>query len=178
MTDMIQEERRGSNAVVVRRTNFDDLDRLQEIFAVAREFMRSTGNPNQWVEDYPSEDLLRSDVKSGDSYVVQSQGRVVATFVLRGGVDLTYNIIYDGQWLSDEPHATIHRVASSGEVKNVFGIAMHYALGLYDSIRIDTHRDNSVMQHIIERYGFKYCGIIHCWNGDERLAYQFIKGEW
>ncbi len=143
------------DSVVIRRTRGDDLERLHQIFAIARNFMKSTGNPNQWSENYPSEDLLRSDIESGDSYVVQSQGRVVATFVLRGGVDPTYNIIYDGQWLSDVPYATIHRIASSGEFKGVFAVAMRYALEHYSSIRIDTHRDNSVMQHIIEKYGFK-----------------------
>ena len=43
----------------------EDLPRLQEIFAVARNFMKSTGNPNQWSEDYPSNELLLSDIESG-----------------------------------------------------------------------------------------------------------------
>lgn len=37
-----------------------------------------------------------------------------------------------------------------------------------------THRDNKPMQHVVEQNGFKYCGIIHLENGDERLAYQRI----
>ena len=40
------------------------------------------------------------------------------------------------------------------------------------NIRIDTHRDNRIMQHNIEKHGFTYCGIIYLANGDERLAYQ------
>lgn len=67
------------------------------------------------------------------------------------------------------------RVEDLPRLQEIFAVAMRYALEYYSSIRIDTHRDNRVMQHIIERYGFKYCGIIHCWNGDERLAYQFVK---
>lgn len=31
------------------------------------------------------------------------------------------------------------------------------------------------MQHVIEKYGFTYCGIIYLASGDERLAYQLIK---
>lgn len=31
------------------------------------------------------------------------------------------------------------------------------------------------MQNAIAKEGFIYCGLIHCWNGDERLAYQFTK---
>ena len=40
------------------------------------------------------------------------------------------------------------------------------------NIRIDTHRDNRIMRHNIEKHGFAYCGIIYLANGDERLAYQ------
>ena len=38
-----------------------------------------------------------------------------------------------------------------------------------DNIRIDTHRDNKPMRHLLEKYGFTYCGIIYLLNGDERL---------
>ncbi|MDO5446568.1 MAG: GNAT family N-acetyltransferase [Prevotellaceae bacterium] len=158
--------------MLIRKTTFDDIPRLQQIFAAARSFMRATGNPNQWADDYPSEVQLRNDIESGDSYVCLSGGKIDGTFVLRGGIDPTYNIIYEGAWLDDNPYATIHRIASSGEVRGIFRAAMEYATQLYSTIRIDTHRDNKVMQHILGNEGFVYCGIIHCWNGDERLAYQ------
>ena len=145
---------------------------MQEIFARARRFMAETGNPNQWTNGYPSDDFLRQDIQSGDSYVCIEDDHIVATFVLRGGIDPTYNVIYDGAWLDDTPYATIHRIASSGEVKGIFRQVLQYALQHYCSIRIDTHRDNLVMQHAVLQTGFQYCGIIHCWNGDERLAYQ------
>ena len=44
-----------------------------------------------------------------------------------------------------------------------------------DDKPIDTHRDNVIMRHVIDRYGFTYCGIIYLLNGDERLAYQLSK---
>jgi len=47
----------------------------------------------------------------------------------------------------------------------------------YNNIRIDTHRDNAIMQHNIEKHGFTYCGIIYLANGDERLAYQKFNNE-
>ena len=157
---------------VIRKSSLDDIPRLMEIFAIARRFMAATGNPHQWADDYPSEELLRSDIASGDSYVVVCGDRIVATFVLRGGIDPTYNVIYNGQWLNDSPYATIHRIAGSGEVKGILHRAVQFALQQYGTIRIDTHRDNLVMQRAIVKEGFKYCGIIHCWSGAERLAYQ------
>lgn len=157
----------------IRHTLSSDIPRLKEVFAIARKFMRDTGNPNQWAETYPSIEQMTTDIESGDSYVCEEEGRVVGTFLLRGGADPTYDVIYEGAWRNDNPYATIHRIATSGEVKGVFHHAMEYALERYDTIRIDTHRDNSVMQNILKKYGFEYCGIIHCWNGDERLAFQF-----
>ena len=159
----------------IRKSAPEDIPEMLEIFAAARRFMARTGNPGQWSEDYPGEELLKSDVASGDSHVILSGGRIVATFVLRPGNDPTYDVIYDGNWPNDLPYATIHRIASRGERKGMLHAAMQYALERYRAIRIDTHRDNTVMRNAIAKEGFTYCGIIHCWNGTERLAYQFTK---
>ncbi len=165
------------NNINIRQSSVEDIPRLQEIFATARRFMAETNNPNQWTEGYPSEELLRKDIESGDSYVCITDDRIVGTFVLRDGNDPTYDKIYDGAWLNDLPYATIHRIASGGETKGIMHIAMAFALKRYHTIRIDTHRDNHVMQNAIRKEGFIYCGIIHCWNGSERLAYQYSKEE-
>lgn len=159
----------------IRKSAPEDIPEMLEIFATARRFMAGTGNPDQWSEDYPGEELLKSDIASGDSHVILSEGRIVATFVLRPGNDPTYDTIYDGNWPNDLPYATIHRIASRGERKGMLHAAMQYALERYSAIRIDTHRDNTVMRNAIAKEGFTYCGIIHCWNGTERLAYQFTK---
>lgn len=159
--------------MTIRNATLDDIPRMREIFAIARRFMAATGNPNQWADTYPSLEQLQDDINSGDSYVCIEADKVVATFVLRGGDDPTYDVIYQGSWKNDNPYATIHRIASSGEVKGIFTHAMKFALLHYSTIRIDTHRDNKVMQKAILKAGFIYCGIIHCWNGDERLAYQY-----
>lgn len=159
--------------MTIRKSTLEDIPQMLEIFAIARRFMAATGNPNQWAATYPSVEQLTADIRSGDSYLCEEEGEVVATFVLRGGNDPTYDIIYDGAWQNDRPYATIHRIASSGKVKGIFRTAMQFALQSYSTLRIDTHRDNQVMQHAISQAGFVYCGIIHCWNGDERLAYQY-----
>jgi hypothetical protein len=161
--------------MIIRKSAAEDIPALLGIFAIARKFMAETGNPNQWAAGYPSENLLQQDISSGDSYVVQRGNAVVATFVLRGGNDPTYDVISEGAWQYDTPYATIHRIASNGQVKGILHQAMAFALQNYDSIRIDTHRDNQVMQSAIRKEGFVYCGIIHCWNGSERLAYQYTK---
>lgn len=165
----------ANEGITIRKSTVEDVPAIQRIFAFARKFMAETGNPSQWADGYPSEELLQDDVSSGDSYVVVKGNDVVATFVLRGGNDPTYDVVYEGAWQNDMPYATIHRIASNGQVKGILHLAMEYALWNYDSIRIDTHRDNRVMQSAIRKEGFVYCGIIRCWNGSERLAYQFTK---
>ena len=161
-------------SVTIRKSKPSDIPRLMEIFAKARSFMASTGNPGQWADDYPGRDLLLRDIASSDSFVVQAGKDVIATFVLRAGDDPTYSVIYDGEWLDSGPYATIHRIASDGSRKGILHLVMEFALAKYDSIRIDTHRDNHVMRDAILREGFRYCGIIRCWNGSERLAYQKV----
>lgn len=165
-------DKTATTATDIRRATVEDIPRLKEIFAIARNFMAETGNANQWAADYPSEEFIKKDIESGDCHVIVYDGKIVATFVLRPGIDPTYNNIYDGKWLNDLPYATIHRIASSGETKGVMHLAMQYAKQCYKNIRIDTHRDNLVMRKLIEKEGFKLCGTIHCWNGSERLAYQ------
>lgn len=161
--------------LIIRHSNEEDIPRLHEIYAYAREFMVQTGNPLQWGDSYPSEEFLQEDARNRVGFVCQKGDRIVATFVLQGGDDPTYASIYEGAWLNEEPYATIHRIASCGEVHGVLHQAMRFALLHYDNIRIDTHRDNIVMQHAILKEGFRYTGIIYCWDGGERLAYQYVK---
>ena len=55
------------------------------------------------------------------------------------------------------------------------GWPLDWSFSREGNIRIDTHRDNKIMQHNILKYGFSYCGIIYLLSGDERLAYQSIR---
>ena len=42
-----------AGAVSIRKARPGDIPRMQEIFAIARDFMARSGNPNQWGPDYP-----------------------------------------------------------------------------------------------------------------------------
>ena len=46
------------------------------------------------------------------------------------------------------------------------------ALLLFYYLSMNLYLRFSIMQHVIEKHGFTYCGIIHIASGDERLAYQ------
>lgn len=164
----------------IRTATTADLDDLARIYAAARRFMAENGNPNQWGDGRPSATEIAETVERGLFLVgVDEQDVPHFVFSLHTGEDPTYARIYDGAWLNDAPYLTIHRVASDGALHGVFAAIMACAReraqaeGL-TSIRIDTHEDNKPMQHLVDKAGFAYCGIIHMPDGDPRLAYQLV----
>lgn len=159
----------------IRPSQPSDLPRMKEIFRDARCKMVADGNVHQWPESYPDEQILLNDMRRGFSYVVERDGIVVGTFVLALCEDPTYRRIYGGQWLDDErPYGTIHRIASADGCHGMADAVIRWCFTKTDNLRIDTHRDNRIMQHILAKHGFTYCGIILIDRpGDnERLAFQ------
>jgi hypothetical protein len=118
-----------------------------------------------------------SSVSSGCSSVISSEAEggveksPVAYFALLPSPEPTYDYI-DGAWLTDEPYGVIHRIASYPDVHGVFSAIIDFAAARYPHLRIDTHRDNRIMQHVIAAAGFTCCGIIWLADGTERLAYE------
>lgn len=158
---------------MIRKARIGDVPVIMRLIDEARGIMRSCGNVNQWIDGYPSEETILQDINNGHGYVCEQQGGdVVAYFAFIPGPEPTYKEIFDGQWLDDEPYHVVHRLASTASSHGVFNDVMDYCLGVAGNLRIDTHRDNVIMRHVIVRYGFTYCGIIYLLNGDERLAYQ------
>ena len=51
----------------VRRAQEKDVDVIMDIYSKARKFMVENGNPTQWPNNYPSIELVKSDVEK-DGY--------------------------------------------------------------------------------------------------------------
>lgn len=159
--------------ITIRPTQLHELPQLMALFESAKGIMRASGNHRQWTSDYPGADLVRRDIEQGHSYVCHDQGLLVGTFSFIPGADPTYAHIYQGQWLDDhQPYATLHRLASTPESHGVAQACLEWCSRQCPNLRADTHRDNRILQHILQKHGFQYCGIIYLANGDERLAYQ------
>ena len=157
-----------------RLATVGDIPVIMRLIDEARGIMRSCGNVNQWIDGYPSEETIRHDIDNGHCFlcVEQGSGEIVASFAFIPCPEPTYKEIYEGDWLDDQPYYVVHRLASTSASHGVFYDVMDYCLKVAGNLRIDTHRDNVIMRHVIERYGFTYCGFIYLANGDERLAYQ------
>ena len=159
---------------MIRPASTDDLSRIMTLFDKARGIMRSDGNMGQWVNGYPQKEVAEADIAQGYGFIVEdSKSEAVGYFAFIPGIEPTYLKIYQGQWLEDSrPYATIHRLASTPESHGVAQECFSWCWQHCRNLRIDTHRDNRIMQHVISDFGFVYCGIIYLADGSERLAYQ------
>lgn len=157
----------------IRHSTAEDIPALMHVFDEARTFMASVGNPTQWGDGYPTADILLADILRGVSYVIEEDDDIVGTFAFIPGTDPTYAVIENGQWLDDvRPYGTIHRLASLSDHHGIADACLDWCAARMDNIRVDTHRDNLVLQHILTTRGFSYCGIIYVRNHSPRLAYQ------
>lgn len=157
----------------IRKALSEDLPRIEEIYAYARKFMAENGNPNQWGNITPRTSLLEDDIEKGDLYVLVHDHVIHGVFYFYIGSDPTYGIIEDGQWRSDMPYGTIHRIAGDGS-GGVLAAAVAFGKQKINHLRIDTHEDNKIMQRAVVKYGFQRCGIIHLANGSPRIAYDLL----
>lgn len=160
--------------MTIRNTRPEEIDILMELYESGKRIMRKSGNRKQWTGNYPPREMVVREIEAGNSYIcLDNQGKAVGTFAFIRGIDPTYLKIYDGAWLDDTlPYATIHRLSSTEESHGVADAVFNWCYAQVPNLRADTHRDNHILQHILTKQGFRYCGIIYLLNGDERLAYQ------
>ncbi|NLY77092.1 MAG: GNAT family N-acetyltransferase [Tissierellia bacterium] len=161
-----------------RRAVKSDIDRIMNIIKQAQDYFKEQGI-NQWQNNYPNPDTINKDIEKGYGYVLLKEGEIVGTVAVSFDGERTYDRIYDGKWIGNIDYAVIHRMAIDSNLRGQ-GLAsviidnierMCLAKDIH-SIRIDTHEDNKSMQRLIEKNGFKYCGIIYLDDNSKRLAYE------
>ncbi len=167
--------------MIIRKARKEDLAACDAIYAAAKEYMHSNGNPTQWNGAYPCAEDTAADIEKGIGYVCEDEGEVVAVFAFEIANDSTYDNIYDGMWKNDEPYAYIHRIAVKHHGRGIVGFCFSECFKMYPNLKIDTHKNNIPMQRALTRSGFEYCGIIYIDNPNAtkeenaRLAFQKTK---
>lgn len=156
---------------MIRNASPSDMEEILQIYSAARQFMKQSGNPSQWGDTEPREELVREDIRLGHCYVLEIDGRLQAVFAMIPGEDPTYRVI-EGAWLDDAPYCAVHRVASRGEVPGLSSQIFRWVFDQYPNVRIDTHDDNLPMQHVLKKNGFVRCGRIRISSGSPRVAFQ------
>lgn len=161
----------------IRKATHNDIPALMRLFECAKGIMRASGNLHQWGVGYPSVEVVCHDIEQGVCYVATdgADGEIEATMAFIPGPDPTYSYIEGGAWPDDNPYHVIHRIAVAKPGKGYARRLLDWAFERAATVRIDTHSDNVIMHHILEKYGFERCGVIFLANGDARDAYQFSK---
>ena len=158
--------------MAVRPAVMNDIPRILQLVDHSRGIMRANGNFVQW-DGYPGSDLIGSDIDRGIGHVVVADGQAVGYFALLLDPEPTYAYIEDGLWLDDTtPYGTIHRLACAPGVHGIARCAFAWSESRCTSIRVDTHKNNHIMLHIIEKYGYSRCGVVYMRDGTPREAFQ------
>lgn len=152
----------------IRKATPWDLPRIREIYEVARQFMRKNGNHSQWGKGDEPEALIEEDICQGNLYVLE-KADIHAVFAFIIGEDPTYlenrRRKLKSKTLGCRASCSQRRNSAMG-VLGQFRILQRTSAAYFGSIHI---RDNKVMQHVLEKYGFVSCGIVHVPDGSRVL---------
>lgn len=159
---------------MIEKANLSQLPEIMAIYGKARAFMAQNGNPDQWGNVYPPEEMIRQDILNEKCYVNLKDGIIRAVFYFAVEADPTYDYI-EGAWLNDAPYGVIHRVAVGENGRGTAAECFAYACERCENLRIDTHEKNIPMQKCLVKNGFVPCGTIYWENGDPGIAYQKVK---
>lgn len=163
----------------LRKASPGDEAAVLELYGEASRFLAAQGI-DQWQDGYPNREAFRRDLARGESWVLEEDGEVLATACLGFGREPTYDQIYQGAWAAEpEEYAFLHRIAVSGKLRGKNAPGLFFDRLEQDArrrglncLRGDTHRDNKIMQHVLEKNGLTYRGVIYLEDGGERLAFE------
>ena len=161
----------------LRLANLNEAEICYQCIEDARAYHKSLGF-EQWHPDYPTEQTILDDIAQNIGYVFVKDNEIIGYCCIIIGDEPAYAKI-DGAWKSEKPYAVVHRMAFSsrarggGLSRNAFQLVKDFCrLNCIDAIRLDTQEENKVMQHILSREGFEYCGLIQ-FDGGPKLAYEW-----
>ncbi len=152
--------------VTYRKATIDDMDDIKLVVRQAKNYLKKH-RVDQWQSEYPTDELILSDIERGEGYVLCYGERFAGYFALSERPELDYDDLMDGKWRSDEPYCVLHRAAIMAEYRGS-GISdrlMRFAEELTCAagrsyIRVDTHRKNKAMTGLLREHGYEYRGNI------------------
>jgi RimJ/RimL family protein N-acetyltransferase len=153
----------------LRKAKAEEIDLVCDIIEDGKKQLADAGI-DQWQNNYPNRAVIEGDIEDGRAVIYNSDDHeTLGVAAVIEAPDHAYDTM-KGDWLSDTTkYVTVHRVAIFSHHQGK-GYASQLFRDLFDyidehhpeaqSIRIDTHRDNLKMQHLIEKFGFKKVGQI------------------
>ncbi len=163
--------------MLLKRATADEANLSYQFIEDARAYHRSLGFV-QWHPGYPTLTTVEDDIEAGIGYVFAEDNEIYGYCCIIIGDEPAYRVI-NGAWKTNRPYAVVHRMAFSenargkGLSKKAFALIKDFcAENGIEAIRVDTQDENKVMQHILVRESFEYCGLI-TFDGGEKLAYEW-----
>ena len=143
----------------------ENLNEIIEIINLAKKYLKDQGSL-QWNQNdgYPNKSDILKDIENNYCYIYKDNDEILGTLCIVTETDENYNEI-DGEWLTDRPYASIHRIAVKYHNQNLGSLMLLEAENIVKeknifSIKIDTHKINIPMTKTILKCGYKYCGVI------------------
>lgn len=163
-----------------RKAVITDLNDAMEAVNDSREVLRLQGT-GQWQDGYPDEEQIKDDISNGRLFVTLDDDGNLAGICALTYKEEDYHNLYEGKWLTDLDYIVMHRVAlkrkyqGQGYGKKIFSTFIEQAkIEGFHSLRIDTHEGNKVMRHLIDLFGFKYCGKTILKPNKDRMVFEKI----
>lgn len=134
---------------------------------------------DQWQHGYPDKNSILQDIHNGKGYFLTDGHDCFAYLCMDFDGEPAYNDI-KGKWLTEQDanYMVIHRLAFNERYRGiglssaVFNLAEQFCKeNRIKSIRVDTDENNQIMQHIMHKVGFTYCGTIW-FAGSDKIAYE------
>ena len=163
--------------MIFRKATTEDIDTIERMIKAASGRLGAAGI-DQWQRGYPNRTSIENHVEAGVGMVLALGNEILAYGAVIFTGELAYNDLTGGQWLTNGEYAVVHRLCVSeifvgmGFAKQFMSAAEAMAAERVKSFRIDTHPDNKIMQNLVERMGFTYCGDVVI--ESRRLAYEKI----
>ncbi len=159
----------------LKNIEITEVARAFAIINSARQHLKDQGI-DQWQDGYPDYACIEMDAKRKVGYFMVVEEEIVGYICIDFDGEPDYNTI-DGAWEKEEPFVVVHRMAmtDSARGKNISDRVlkaveeMSIRKGVH-YFRVDTDSGNLKMQHILQKNGFTYRGII-TFDNTPKLAY-------
>jgi len=162
----------------IQFAKINNMDEIMAIISQAKVELKKQ-HIDQWQNNYPNEKTILDDINKHRGFIMVEESEIVAYFVIDLMGELSYNEIYDGEWLNNQNYGTIHRICIKNEFKrkgyasDIIDFCKNYSVNhQIFNLRIDTHEENKSMIKLIKKNKFKYCGVVYIRHTEKRLAFQ------
>ncbi len=162
----------------LRKTKAGEETIAMDIIEQAKAYLRAQGI-DQWQTGYPNLEAVLGDIEKERGWFITENGEVFGYMCIDYEGEPAYNDL-KGNWLSakDAEYVVVHRLAFAKEKRGkgladeAFRLVAEQAKAKgIENFRVDTDEANKIMQHVLKKNGFSYCGVIW-FDNSEKIAFE------